>query len=141
MTDETADDAGRSIAFWILVGVATLVFLVIAAVIGSAVIASFVLGVGEDVESSPTASFSVQGSDPVTVVHDGGDSIDAGELVVVRNGEEVGTWASLSEDSDEDVTAGDEVPVPSAGEGDTITVVWTGGEERFTLAEMDVDEA
>lgn len=138
MSEEEEDDDGHSIAVWILIGIAAIFALIVVAVIGSAVLASFVLGLGENAESSPTASFSVQGSDPVTVVHDGGDAIDADELVVTRNGEELGSWASLSEGSVEEVGAGADVAVPSAGEGDTIAVVWTGGDGRETLVEPPV---
>lgn len=135
-------DEGRSVAVWLLVALAALGFLVIATVIGSAVIASFVLGLGDAPESTaPTASFSVQGSDSVTVVHDGGEAIDAENVVVMLNEEDLGSWASLSSGSVEEVTAGDEVSVPSADEGDTVAVVWTGGDERFTLADMEVREA
>lgn len=142
MAEAEDADEGHSVAVWLLVALAVLVFLVIATVIGAAVIGSFVLGVGDAPESTPpTVTFSIQGSDPVTVVHDGGDAMDAENVVIVLNGEGVGTWASLSSGSVEEVTAGDEVSVPSAGEGDTIAVVWTGGDDRFTLVELPVREA
>lgn len=139
MADTTEEDEGRSVAVWLLIGIAAIFALLFVAVVGSAVVGSFVIGLGENVEESPTTSFGLVTEDGVAVVHSGGDSIDADELLVTRNGEELGTWASLSGGSVEEVTPGDEVAVPSASDGDVIGVVWTGGDERVTLTELEVE--
>ncbi|MFU1782399.1 type IV pilin [Haloarcula japonica] len=62
------------------------ILMVAITVILAAVIATFVLGLGDQVSNTaPQASFSTEydsGSDIVTVTHDGGDSIKASNLYI-----------------------------------------------------------
>ena len=89
------------------------ILMVAITVILAAVIATFVLGLGEQVSSTaPTASFTFEYSEgnsdegPLTVTHDGGDAVKKTELYVRgNNGVSVNTaWADL-DDASSDLTA------------------------------------
>jgi FlaG/FlaF family flagellin (archaellin) len=91
-------------------------------VILAAVIGTFVLGLGGNVNSTPQAQFSFQntegdgGGTDVVITHDGGDAIEAGNMNIVS--------ASLDADweTDTDFAAGDDVIA-----GDSIQVGDTDG--------------
>ena len=88
------------------------ILMVAITVILAAVIATFVLGLGDQVSNTaPQASFSTDyngGNYSVKVVHDGGDSISADELYI-RGSElnKTGTWSGSISGDNSKVVAGD----------------------------------
>lgn len=118
------------------------ILMVAITVILAAVIGTFVLGLGDQVQqTSPNAQFSYDfdGDGNVTITHDGGDGIDADRLhVTSSNGS--ADWSEGGSSADR-VTAGvsfdsadtDVSPIPT---GDTVRVVWTApdGDRSSTLA-------
>ncbi|WP_226023067.1 type IV pilin [Halomicrobium salinisoli] len=124
------------------------ILMVAITVILAAVIASFVLNLGDQAQQqTPTVSFEFDYNSnapgAVTVTHASGDSIDAGSVTVTSSGPDIsyspGDWTSTS------ITAGDTYEAtPTAGgsfsEGDTIRVTWTAesGGSSSTLAEFEV---
>jgi flagellin-like protein len=106
------------------------ILMVAITVILAAVIGTFVLGLGDQVQNTaPQASFnfdydnaSIGSTDSISITHDGGDTIGANELAVVSSvnfdgtggvgvtntGDE--TWETLS-GSSADVTAGDSITI------------------------------
>ena len=121
------------------------ILMVAITVILAAVIGTFVLGLGQNVQSTaPQASFSFdESSNDVTITHDGGDTISEDNLKVTVDGTKAnGIW-----DSSNDVTAGTSVDVVadssnigSLSSNDVIRVIWTSdsGENSQTLSEYTV---
>ncbi len=69
------------------------ILMVAITVILAAVIGSFVLGIGGDVQQTPQASLSVElneTSQNITIAHEGGDSLTLNDLNVTADGEPVG---------------------------------------------------
>jgi flagellin-like protein len=109
------------------------ILMVAITVILAAVIGTFVLGLGDQVQTTaPQASFNfdVDGSGDVLATHAGGDSIPESELKVVGSGSAVTSWGS------DPVVAGtsasSRVTPDSNGEA---RVVWTApsGDTSATL--------
>ena len=127
------DDAGVSPVIGVILMVAITVIL-------AAVIGTFVLDLGNQVQSSsPTASFSfdesVGNSDEVEITHDGGDSIPQDQLSVNCAGNDVSNpWSGDS------VSAG-QTHTCTTGGGSTVQVVWesTDGSNSQILAEYEID--
>ena len=119
------------------------ILMVAITVILAAVIGTFVLGLGQNVQSTaPQASFSFdQTSDSkVTITHDGGDSIAQANLkITVTEGNNLAHWDG-DETSTDDVTAGDSQEVTGLDANDVIRVIWTSdsGENSQTLSEYTV---
>ena len=116
------------------------ILMVAITVILAAVIGTFVLGLGNQVTEStaPTADFSFDwtensGSYSATIVHNGGDDLDGGNLdISVESGSK-----DSSPSSGTTYTAGDTVgEVSGVSSGDTVRVVWEsdGGGSSQTLA-------
>jgi flagellin-like protein len=109
------------------------ILMVAITVILAAVIATFVLGLGDQVSNTaPQASFSFdyEGS-TLTIVHDGGDTITAEELFV-RGANDVGSWDTLTSTgtsyaATSEIRAGNGVEV-SADDDDTVRVVFQGND-------------
>jgi len=103
------------------------ILMVAITVILAAVIASFVLGLGDQTQTTPTANFNFDydsSSSPpgVQVTHGGGDTIDADELYL-RGDTGAGStssfdvqWSSISS-TDSEVTAGNSVTVDNNMDG------------------------
>jgi len=115
------------------------ILMVAITVILAAVIATFVLGLGEQVsDTAPNASFSFDydSSGPtLDVTHSGGPNIDVGQLGITGTS----TGDFTIDDWSGTVSAGDtETISPSAGE--TISVVWQNeeGTESSTLQTFNV---
>jgi flagellin-like protein len=134
------------------------ILMVAITVILAAVIATFVLGLGEQVsDTAPNTSFSfdydedtsngdISGPSSVsgvlTVTHSGGPNIDASQLSISGDNGQSGNWTDGSDvSSSEDVSAGDSVTV-EVNNGDRISVVWENeeGSESSTLQRFDVPE-
>ena len=110
------------------------ILMVAITVILAAVIGSFVLGIGGDVEATPTASISVDydDTDGLILAHEGGDSIDWDEINVTVDGSETFTSEGGT------FSPGDEVSDSSTySDGATVRVVHepSGG----MLVSTDID--
>jgi flagellin-like protein len=123
------------------------ILMVAITVILAAVIGTFVLGLGDQVsESAPQAQFTFDydGAGNITVTHDGGDAIEAGDLSVTSSvaidlakNSSSGYTGSPAEsvaldntayESDDTVSAGDTILVQRDGtdfNGETIRIVWS----------------
>ena len=130
------------------------ILMVAITVILAAVIGTFVLGLGDQVQtSSPSASFSFdqsgQGDDAqIRISHEGGDSID-GELLSVSAGGFNDEWIDnerVSAGTTETVVA-DTGSGENIGDGDTFRVTWesSDGSSSSTLGSTtmnrDIDNA
>lgn len=132
------------LALVVLVGIPVLIILVIPMVILllfllSAVLGTFVLGVGDAQTAAPQATFDFEydaGQDTVIVTHSGGDSIDADRLRVIVDGEMRGTWAQFG-DTDT-AQAGDDVVLDGIESGDTIRLLYEGEDGSSVMAQFDV---
>lgn len=125
---------GGKVLVGLLVGGVVLVVGLVLLVILAAVLGSFVLGMGEPAaQASPQLSVAFDYDDStetVEIIHDGGDSVEAADLLIET---EDGTFGW--EDPDGTVSAGDSTVV-DASPGTKVQVVWVGGEETTVLAEM-----
>ena len=114
------------------------ILMVAITVILAAVIGAFVLGLGGETQETPqvSLSFDQNGSD-VTVEHRGGDSVDEEDI------EARGAGDSFQLENGNDVfRAGDTANVTADGdEGDTLNIVWTGGNEDAVLGSFDLTES
>jgi FlaG/FlaF family flagellin (archaellin) len=127
-------------------------------VILAAVIATFVLGLGEQVsQTSPNASFTFDynasnnsagdfssggGDGMLTITHAGGPNIDSTQMSVSGAGPSSGSDTSWDEASiSGDVSAGTSIDV-AVDTGDTVAVTWENdeGTESSTLQRYDVPE-
>jgi flagellin-like protein len=133
------------------------ILMVAITVILAAVIATFVLGLGEQVsQTSPNTSFSFDfendstatgsgvgsGNDAVvTVTHSGGPNIAAERLSIA--GDQTAAWTDPASGftSGDEVSAGDSIDV-DVNLGDRVSVVWENeeGTESSTLQRFDVPE-
>jgi len=126
------------------------ILMVAITVILAAVIASFVLGLGNSTNTTPSASFNFDYSEAdgnVTVTHATGDNIDSARLSVVLNGtsEDWPNSGTVSSGSTISVGLNGSVFENSnltASSGDTIKVAWNSedGESSSTLGEYDVPD-
>ena len=139
------------------------ILMVAITVILAAVIASFVLGLGDQAQqATPQASFSfdytegsTDGEGYVTVTHDGGDAIEAQELYVRGSGitgtststssyvlTGAGSWGTAGYTSDSEISAGQTVDVEVSSDYE-IRVIYepVEGDTSATLAEDDGPDA
>ncbi len=64
-------------------GLVALVVLIALLVVLASVVGAFTLGLGEDVQTAPTAAFEIDGTpDGAQITHSGGDTIEADNLYV-----------------------------------------------------------
>jgi len=126
----TADDENRAVSP--VIGV---ILMVAITVILAAVIGTFVLGLGDQVQqTSPNAQWDWdQGSGSVTVTHEGGDSVDAARLTIGGDATNSDPFSSPAE-----VTAGTTSASigGSLSSGDEVRLIWTaeGGGTSSTLS-------
>jgi len=122
------------------------ILMVAITVILAAVIATFVLGLGDNLSNTaPQASFNFEGSgnasSDVTITHAGGASIVSDRLSITAGGS-TAVSSPAFESSDTDVTAGSTETVPDGdiSSGDEIRVVWTAedGSQTATLGSTSV---
>lgn len=133
------------------------ILMVAITVILAAVIGTFVLGLGDNLQqTSPTASISFDataGNDQsIDVIHDGGDSLDASTISIViedNSGDSDGTTLSSAgstwAEGDSKIVAGEIVTVTTTDgnafdSDDKIKVIWTSesGETSSVLREYQV---
>ncbi|QIO25415.1 type IV pilin [Haloarcula sp. JP-L23] len=98
------------------------ILMVAITVILAAVIATFVLGLGDSVSNTaPQASFSFdyedESSDTLTITHDGGDTIDSGTLSATQSG---ATASGTPDQKYDGLFSGASNSEVSAGTSDTI---------------------
>ena len=120
------------------------ILMVAITVILAAVIGTFVLGLGENVNSTPQVTWDFDAEDQtndgtidnITITHNGGDSIEADRLNVTGAVENTnGSQFSLVTDGDfssgDTVTAGNQIMLNSSNsaitgeEGDVVRIVYT----------------
>lgn len=120
------------------------ILMVAITVILAAVIATFVLGLGDQIsDTAPQANFDFDyNSSDLEITHTGGASIAVDRLNVTKNGSEA-TNPDWNEDGGYDVTAGNTTVVSSVDDGTEARVLWTGqgGEESATLAKWEGPDA
>jgi flagellin-like protein len=129
------------------------ILMVAITVILAAVIATFVLGLGDQVsDTAPQASFDfdyeVNGSSGnLTVTHTGGASIPANQLNVT-NGTTNKQWNtfpinSTNLSSNDDVTAGNSITFQNVSNDDTVRVIWKNqeGTNTATLRQWEGPQA
>jgi len=120
------------------------ILMVAITVILAAVIGTFVLGLGNQLQSSsPSASFSFSydsSEGNLTITHNGGDGVAADQLFVVGSNDD-GSWNDI-DSSIERVSAGTSVTV-GVDSDSTVRVVWesSGGERSSTLARWSGPDA
>jgi len=139
------------------------ILMVAITVILAAVIATFVLGLGEQISSeSPQASFSADwngqsgGSGDLTISHDGGDGVTAGQLYIrgsagsnaAASADTLGlTWSSSEYGSGvgdtSEISAGMRITVEGIGSDGDVSVVWVSedGDTSSTLSEWEGPDA
>jgi len=131
------------------------ILMVAITVILAAVIGTFVLGLGDQVQSTtPQASFGFDVSgDDLTIAHESGDSIDSSALEIVTSGsfdvassgETWGTIAANTNNGDDPgtVSAGESILVSDGDDGgfdgDTVRVVYDSpdSDSTSTLAKFE----
>jgi flagellin-like protein len=125
-------------------GVATVIgviLMVAITVILAAVVATFVLGLGDQVSNTaPQATFTAEYNDTagqLTVTHSSGATLQAGQVKI--NGQ---PWADVAGIGDgSELSAGDSVTV-AAAPGDTVRITWVSedGTDSTTLKQYRVPE-
>jgi flagellin-like protein len=122
------------------------ILMVAITVILAAVIATFVLGLGDQVsQTAPQASFAFEydgdasqddsfdnapGDGKLTITHAGGATLEAGNLAISGSSVSNGNWADTTEYGESSkVSAGDSIEV-SVNRDDTVRVTWTDDSGR-----------
>ncbi|MCU4716804.1 type IV pilin N-terminal domain-containing protein [Halapricum hydrolyticum] len=128
------------------------ILMVAITVILAAVIASFVLGLGDTTQTTPSASFDFDydsNNNAVTITHQSGDTLTASQVSVNVNGTDPGSVGtngySFTDFSGSEISSGSTATVsegttpPTIG-GAEITVTWQSddGESSSTLGSFDV---
>jgi len=122
------------------------ILMVAITVILAAVIASFVLGLGDSTNTSPTADFNFDynssGSNSLVITHNTGDNIDADRVTVKVDGTAVGS-GSYSFDSggfSDTISSGSSVNVTGFSGGEKVTITWNSEDQESssTLGEYTV---
>lgn len=123
----------------VVIGIPVLIVVgMILVVVLSAVLGTFVLGLGGDVPTdAPAANFGYDNqAGSLTVTHEGGDAIDAQQLVILVNGQDRGTWADRGTIAT--VRAGNEVTVHNLERGDSVRLQYRETDGRTTLSVYEV---
>lgn len=120
------------------------ILMVAITVILAAVIGTFVLGLGDQVQNtSPQASFNFEfdtTSPNIIVTHDGGDTIDSASTLEVAGPDGSETY---TDSGGNDISAGDQSEHSysdiASSSGDEVRVVWTGpnGDSSATLGKAE----
>jgi flagellin-like protein len=131
------------------------ILMVAITVILAAVIGTFVLGLGGNVQSTPQVQFTFEnepgGSNGVAVTHDGGDTVDSGNIFFSGAGATddgspgpTDSWADHADASPADLTAGSSVTVEAGSSdltsGETLRVTYSSpnSDNTATLASYEV---
>jgi flagellin-like protein len=131
----TADESERAVSP--VIGV---ILMVAITVILAAVIGTFVLGLGDQVQqTSPNAQWNWDNpaSDQLDVTHEGGDTVEVNNIDFSHSGggqgiNDAGSWSGGSTE----ISAGSTYPVVDGGGdiGGTYRLIWTGQGTSSTLS-------
>lgn len=128
---------GGKLLVGVFVGGVVLVVGLVVLVLLAAVIGSFALGMGEEAgATAPQISFATDydaGSETAEITHDGGDSVEAGDLRIETDDGTV-AWDA----GDGSVDPGDSTTV-DASPGSTVSIVWSSGGESMVLSRTTVE--
>ena len=136
--DETESDGTRAVSP--VIGV---ILMVAITVILAAVIGSFVLGLGESVDSAPQASFDFsvnETEDSLVVTHRGGDTIEINNIEVRVGGND----ATLNDAAGGSAltgsfSTGDTGYVDISGSaGETVDIIYIAGDRESIIASFDI---
>jgi FlaG/FlaF family flagellin (archaellin) len=102
--------------------------MVAVTVILAAVVSTLVLGMDNDIQTTPQTSFGFDydGTD-LTITHTGGKALETSDLSVSS-----GTVA-WNHGGDSKISAGETGDVTGLSAGDTVNVVWTGQEDNSAI--------
>ena len=125
------------------------ILMVAITVILAAIIGTFVLGLGGDLDAQPNAQIDItsDGDDTITIEHNGGDTVGPQNVdIVLRNGSSTvdrETLGDVATDVDGDITVGDSVTVElNTADGDNtvdnVRLIHTPSDS--ILADRTVDE-
>jgi len=134
-------DEGRSMLVWALIGIAVLVVAIPVIVVLAAVLASFVLGLGDSAELTPQVSFEYEYSEDgseLTVVVVGGDAFDPDQVTLEGTGfDGAGTTWAQQAGTEAFVTDGDQVTLTGVEDDFELEIVWQSAEsgDRHILAQ------
>jgi len=124
------------------------ILMVAITVILAAVIATFVLGLGDSLSNSApqaTFSFDYDGSSTLTVTHDGGDKIPESEIGLrgASTGSDEGPPIDWDGGANTDISAGGSYDYTGVDPGDTVRVIWesTDGDSTATLGRWEGPDA
>jgi flagellin-like protein len=121
------------------------ILMVAITVILAAVIGTFVLGLGGELENNaPQASFTFDYDDTanqLTITHDGGASIDTAELRAKSDDGQTAAWdassdwSELNTGADAEVSAGDNAVMGQVDDTETVRIIWesSNGGDTATL--------
>ncbi|WP_227132312.1 type IV pilin [Halorubellus salinus] len=100
------------------------ILMVAITVILAAVIGAFVLGIGGSQEQAPQASFTFADNSGIEVTHQGGDSIDVGQIKIVSGSDSAeGFDDGDMSDTDSSWQAGETLSSGVTNNGD-VQVIW-----------------
>lgn len=141
MADEGLSGAQFRLLLFAAVGIGAALLI---AIIGITA-ASVVLGGGGGSSGPPDAEFTVQTIDrtegvAANVTHAGGDAVNPDSIVIEVDGEDRGTWEELGGEGPDIVAAGHRLRYGNVTAGDSVAVVWTGGDERTPLGQGTIEQ-
>lgn len=113
-----------------------IVVVIPAIIILSAVIGAFVLGMGDTVPAEPRVSFEWEHDETTNeldVTHMGEEPLPP-DSVLLQTGDNTKEWGTS-----EEVSTGDSITIKNVSSGDTVEIVWTGGEENTILDRHTVE--
>ena len=127
------------------------ILMVAITVILAAVIGTFVLGLGGQVQNNaPSAqfTFSEEGSGDLTITHDGGQSVDVSNINMTDDNNVLGSGSDICQDStfddswsDAELSAGDSCTIPDStfSNDNTVRITWESDEggTSATLADYE----
>lgn len=132
-TKQGMDDRGVSPVIGVILMVAITVIL-------AAVIGSFVLGLGDQVDSTaPQASISGDydsTAQTVTFTHNGGDSMETSNIKVKYDGNTVEGFGDTTFSAGSQLTVGD-TNGPAVPSGTTVTMVWDDGNSNAVITTVE----
>lgn len=113
------------------------VLMIAVTVILASTIGVFVLGLGDNLEQTPQASWGAEQSNGnLTITHERGDDIDASSISITVNGSAA---AYAGGGFSGTITAGDSVTITNAGNGATVRIVYDAGDSTAILKTIEVE--
>jgi flagellin-like protein len=125
------------------------ILMVAITVILAAIIGTFVLGLGDSVESAPQASFDFELSEDtgtngnLNITHRGGDTIDNSSIEIRTNGTDITnttTDTSITSGPGQEIGAGDTIVIDIKAElaGETVDIVFVRDGASDIIATYDI---